>query len=751
MKSKKIYHYSNKTQPEIFNISQLSAQQLNHALSNNPSLINTIDNNGETLLSYALKKNNYKIYDLLLNSPFLYLNFQNKDGDSYLHLAVKNQLEKIIKNLVEKGIKINIQNKKGNTALHIAYETGNNSIIKYLIEHGINRTIKNKENKKAEEIKKNIKIYKNQSVTNFSSLNIAFSKNKIIGEFKNSDAGFLKASQKEDNIFDNNNINNNSVQENGGKFQEEIKYNIIQKKKKNHQFIIKKNNQEKDLSSTEFYNNNSNIIASKGEENYKKTFKIKLDFDKLNKGGLHKEFSLKENNVKDNKEEEDELFEYNNKSNNQINYTERGSKNFNNINKRLNFEESTSSFLESSDYKNKKSKKQNISSNNKITSFKDIEYTSNITGSKICNKKRQNNKRNSFRNNIYNIGDINDIEKWNTIQIGNSQKKVKVKNKPEINMKNKLAITKRNSPKKNIAKTKNISSSKNIKNKKSKNEDNFIIGKSYNNNRIDRYFNEDNNNQKFLDDEKVRRIEHKDYDLEKEDIDDNNDVIFIEDMPNKISYKNSFISTNKMNKSEDNILTLKSGRLLKDFLFQINMDKYLNILATNGFDDINLILEQSKNGETSILDSELKEAGISIPGDRAKILIRIQELSNNFAFPIPKEVYHQIEDINKIENDEHIQKLKRWLENLKVEDYLINFIYSGYHSVELLLLQMISNNPLTSEMLKEEIGIDKIGYRSRIINKLKDEAKYFLSQLKTKTLVINKGDENSNNCQCIMF
>ena len=64
---------------------------------------------------------------------------------------------------------------------------------------------------------------------------------------------------------------------------------------------------------------------------------------------------------------------------------------------------------------------------------------------------------------------------------------------------------------------------------------------------------------------------------------------------------------------------------------------------------------------------------------------------------------------------------------------------------------MISYHPLTSEILKDEIGIDKIGYRSRIINKLKDEAKYFLSQLKTKTLVINKGDENSNNCQCIMF
>ena len=181
------------------------------------------------------------------------------------------------------------------------------------------------------------------------------------------------------------------------------------------------------------------------------------------------------------------------------------------------------------------------------------------------------------------------------------------------------------------------------------------------------------------------------------------------------------------------------------------MDKYLDNLAVNGFDDINLILDQSKNGGASIQDNELKEAGISIPGDRAKILIRIQELSNNFPFTVPKEVYHKIEDINKIENDENIQKLKKWLENLKVEDYLINFIYSGYHSVELLLMQMISYNPLTSEMLKEEIGIDKIGYRSRIINKLKDEARSFLGQLKTKTLVINKGAEDSNNCQCVFF
>ena len=145
------------------------------------------------------------------------------------------------------------------------------------------------------------------------------------------------------------------------------------------------------------------------------------------------------------------------------------------------------------------------------------------------------------------------------------------------------------------------------------------------------------------------------------------------------------------------------------------MDKYISLLAFNGFDDINLILEQSKNGNSSIQDSELKEAGIKIPGDRAKILIRIQELSHNFDFKIPKEVYYSIKNDKNIIDDQNIIKLRKWLENLKIEKYLNNFIDNGYNSIELLLIQMISSNPLTNEILKEEIKIDKIGYRSRII------------------------------------
>ena len=80
------------------------------------------------------------------------------------------------------------------------------------------------------------------------------------------------------------------------------------------------------------------------------------------------------------------------------------------------------------------------------------------------------------------------------------------------------------------------------------------------------------------------------------------------------------------------------------------MQHYINILIKEGFDDINLILNQMKQG-FPLLDDSLKEIGISSPGDRAKILIRMQEISDGFNFVFPfEQVYFK--------NNRSIQ---RWL------------------------------------------------------------------------------------------
>ena len=240
----------------------------------------------------------------------------------------------------------------------------------------------------------------------------------------------------------------------------------------------------------------------------------------------------------------------------------------------------------------------------------------------------------------------------------------------------------------------------------------------------------------------------------------NNKIGIMEDKLNAYesnNYNNSnlLIDSNNLNIKNENdfflegLKSFKYNNPLKEFLSEINMLKYINIFIENGFDDINLIIEQARKG-IYIKDNELKEAGIILPGDRAKILIRIQEKAGNFGFTIPKRVYYVCNNLNMIENDENISYLNNWLKNLKIDNYLMNFINNGYHSIELLLLQMESKNPLTSDILKEEIGIEKVGHRSRIINKLKDEGRSYNNKLKTSVLIVGDGG-NNKFCDCLIY
>ena len=192
----------------------------------------------------------------------------------------------------------------------------------------------------------------------------------------------------------------------------------------------------------------------------------------------------------------------------------------------------------------------------------------------------------------------------------------------------------------------------------------------------------------------------------------------------------------------------KSNLLLKNFLSQINMQKYYSILKENGFDNINLLIEQMRTN-MPISDSELKKAGINIPGDRAKILIRLEEKGNLFPFSVPKNVYHSLDKNTNINEDEKIMNLRRWLKEFRMENYLNNFIKNGYYTVELFLFQMISKNPINDDILEHEIGIEKIGHRSRILSILKEESKCIQEKLE-RLECINIMDE-TKNCGCYII
>lgn len=519
--------------------SDLTSDNLIKLLSKNPFLVNAQDEKGETFLSYAIKRNNKKIINLILSSPLLNLNYVDKNDNTYLHLAVIQQNLEAIRLIIKKGISINSVNKDGNTALHLAYYFNFVDIINCLLAFNADVNIKNNKGLIPEEITPTNDISKIAGFDVSMNLEVTYDDE-------------LKFDKKYKTMEVNHSIKR-----------------IIQKKNSNK-------------------NNNNNIL-----------FENKIIKKKI-------------------------------------------SKNFNNNSKRN-------------------------------------------TKTKIDDRKKSSLFYNTGKDNrkISNIA-------WN---FNENDKFIR---KESVAYPFYLEFITQNKEKLNTTKT-----------------------------------NDTRNNTSEI-------------------VSDNNHIIF--NNTKKVSKRTSKDLNKKIEKNFNHI----TNKLLMDFLLQINLQEYYDLMNDNGFSDILKIIEETKKGNY-IKDIQLNRIGIAKPGDRAKILIRLEEKANLYDFEVPKAVYYfnsnfiNNNDLNQIPKDNNLFKFFLWLKDINLELYFFNFVNNGYFSIDLLLIQMISKNPLTDEILKNEIFIEKLGYRTRIMNKLEEEYPLFLEKLKNlNTMYINK--ENSRICSdCTIF
>ena len=167
---------------------------------------------------------------------------------------------------------------------------------------------------------------------------------------------------------------------------------------------------------------------------------------------------------------------------------------------------------------------------------------------------------------------------------------------------------------------------------------------------------------------------------------------------------------------------------LTKFISEINLPKkYAEILIENGFDDLNVLINQMKKG-LSITYQNLKDIGITSPGDKSKILVHLEEISQNFDFDLEKDIIYS----NNIP-EEKSGSLYQFLNGIHLDEYFQLFIDSGFSSAELLFMQMASKNPITEDILKNDIGINKIGHLQRIMISLKEETKKYVDNLRIKS------------------
>ena len=203
-----------------------------------------------------------------------------------------------------------------------------------------------------------------------------------------------------------------------------------------------------------------------------------------------------------------------------------------------------------------------------------------------------------------------------------------------------------------------------------------------------------------------------------------------------INYTFNNVQESRIKKEEKDKLT--------EFLKEIGMQHYTDILISEGFDDIDLIIKQMKEGFPSLYLT-LKEIGIDSPGDRAKILVHMQEISNGFTFEFPFEIVY-------FKNNRSIQK---WLNKEELSKYINNFIDAGYQSLELLLIQMASKYKITEQILRNEIFINNEEDIKKIIKSLETNSEKYVYQLSKNHNVQRTYSKmvNNNNSQslCIII
>ena len=211
----------------------------------------------------------------------------------------------------------------------------------------------------------------------------------------------------------------------------------------------------------------------------------------------------------------------------------------------------------------------------------------------------------------------------------------------------------------------------------------------------------------------------------------------IKEIRKTVVHKSPFSFYGKKLKKEDSC-----KQKLFEFLKEIGMKNYFNILVSEGFDDIDLILKQMNEG-FPLLEETLKEAGIILAGDRAKILIRLQEVSNGFNFDFPfEEVYFK--------NNGSILK---WLQKEGLSSYNNKFLEAGYQSLELLLIQMASKFKINENILNDIFIFNDLD-KKQILNSLKLNSEKYVKELYKKGTIqrtYSKMVNNNSQSICIII
>ena len=185
---------------------------------------------------------------------------------------------------------------------------------------------------------------------------------------------------------------------------------------------------------------------------------------------------------------------------------------------------------------------------------------------------------------------------------------------------------------------------------------------------------------------------------------------------------------------------------MTNFFWEINLPtEYAFKFIENGFDDLKILIEMTKSG-IAISNQNLRNIGISKAGDRAKILIRLEEKAG--IFPV------DLEDKVVYNNNSKHNSLDNFLEQYNCKQYVNNFKRNGYYNIELLFCQMLIREPINRYILKNDLYITKEYDIKNILKGLEDGSKKYLEKLRkgSNNYKLEVDSNNKYSCNsCLVF
>ena len=227
------------------------------------------------------------------------------------------------------------------------------------------------------------------------------------------------------------------------------------------------------------------------------------------------------------------------------------------------------------------------------------------------------------------------------------------------------------------------------------------------------------------------------------------------------SYIQSLTTCNTTNKDNKDLYTSLKFSKIFEFITEINLPKeYANYLMDNGFDNLDVLIYQAKHG-IALTYENLRDIGIKKPGERIKIMVHLEEISENFNFFFPKNIF--LDEFNEKNN---YNSLKIFLDKIGMNKFVNNFLENGIYNSELLYIQMATKQPLTDNILINDLGINKKDAKTIII-KLNENSKNYVNKIKimnkrnikeirdvsinNRSIIYEENNKNKSCDMCILF